>query len=173
MNGVDSFPRWYAIHTRPKQEERAEHNLKAWKIETFHPKIKECRYNQFSGRPIQLSKSLFRRYLFAKFDASRSLHSISFTRGVQAVVSSAEGPIPVDDEIVNLIQSRVGEDGFVGLKEDFKSGDWITIKEGPLRALTGIFQHKVKDSDRVVILLALLNYQARVVIERGLVAKAG
>jgi hypothetical protein len=34
---------WYVIQTKPKQEDRADLNLRAWKIETFAPTLKERR----------------------------------------------------------------------------------------------------------------------------------
>ena len=41
---VADIPFWYAIHTHPKQENRAESNLQAWNVETFIPRIRDCRF---------------------------------------------------------------------------------------------------------------------------------
>jgi hypothetical protein len=35
----------------------------------------------------------------------------------------------------------------------------------------GIFEHDLKDSDRVVILLTAISYQGRIVLEKELLAK--
>jgi transcription elongation factor/antiterminator RfaH len=165
-------PHWYAIHTHPKQEERAHCNLQAWGIESLHPKLRERRLNPFTGAPIFLSKPLFPRYIFARFDAGSQLHKISFTRGVHSVVSFNAMPAPIDDEIIALIMSRMTDQGFVRINDDLKAGDRVIIKEGPLKSLIGIFEREIKDSDRVSILLEAVSYQGRMVVERDQVRKA-
>jgi len=107
----------------PKQEDRAEDNLKAWSVETFNPKLRERRYNQYTGTPTYVKKSLFPRYLFARFNASDLLHKVHFTRGIHSVVSFGNGPTSVDDKIIDIIQLRVGEDGFVKIGDKLKYGD--------------------------------------------------
>lgn len=162
---------WYAIHTNPKQEERAESNLEAWGIKTFNPRIRECRPNPFTGAPVYTSRPLFPRYIFAHFDLTTMLHKVRFTRGVHDVVSFGNTPIPVDAEVIRIIQSRIGEDGFVVIGDDLKAGDPVVIKDGPFKSLTGLFERKMKASDRVMVLLTVVNYQGRVEVERYLVEK--
>jgi hypothetical protein len=41
-------PLWYAVYTKPKEEERAETNLRVWGLKTFMPKIKELEYSRRS-----------------------------------------------------------------------------------------------------------------------------
>jgi len=87
--------------------------LHAWGVECFNSKIKEYRRNQFTGVATQMPKPLFPRYIFARFSVTRSLHKISFTRGVQRVVSFDEKPTSIDDEVIALLQARVDTDGFM------------------------------------------------------------
>ena len=164
-------PQWYAVQTKPKEEERAASNLTAWRVEAFNPKIKELRYNQFTNKPSSFIKPLFSRYIFARFDASKLLHKVYYTRGVHSVVSFGDSPIPVDDEAIEVIKSRVEEDGFVRLAEDLVPGDEVTIKDGPFRNFNGIFDRKVRDSDRVMILLTSVNFRASVMLARNQVQK--
>jgi transcriptional antiterminator RfaH len=163
--------RWYAIHTRPKQEGRADSNLRAWSVETFTPFIKERRCTPTGNVKYQL-KPLFPQYIFARFDASSMLHKIYFTRGVHDVVRfGKDAPTPIDDEIIAIIHSQVGTSGFIELGEEFKAGDRIVIKDGPLKNFIGIFEREVKESDRVMILLNTLKYQAHLLLDRELVKK--
>lgn len=162
---------WYAIFTNAKQEERANSNLLAWGLETFSPRWKECRRNEFTGVPTYFSKPLFPRYIFARFDVNRLLQKIWFTRGVKSVVTFNDSPAQIDDSLIDLIKSRVGEDGFVKIGEDFSHGDRVFIKAGPLKSIVGIFECDLKDSDRITILLSNINFQGRVTIERSMVAK--
>ncbi|MGH9897620.1 MAG: transcription termination/antitermination protein NusG [Pyrinomonadaceae bacterium] len=162
---------WYAIYTHPMQEDRAASNLQSWQVETFSPKLKESRYNQYTGKPTYLSKPLFPRYIFARFKASHLLHKIRFTRGVHSVVSSGDDPTPISDEVVTFIQSQIGEDGFARIGEELKPGDRVIIKNGSLKSLTGIFEREMKATHRVMILLTAVNYQGHILIEKGLVSK--
>jgi transcription elongation factor/antiterminator RfaH len=170
-NLVDQCLRWYVIKSQPKQEVRAECNLKAWNINTFHPKISERSINPFTGLVSYVVKPLFSRYIFAQFDFNTTYRRVCFTRGVHSVVNFGSGPVSVDDEIIKLIQSRVGEDGLVKLNNELKQGDQVMIESGPLTHLVGVFQHDIKGTDRVAILLTAISYQGRVIIEKGLVKK--
>lgn len=162
---------WYAIHTHPKEEDRAANNLIAWKVETFNPKIKERRLNPFTGAATYEKKPLFPRYIFARFDASVLLAKICFTRGVRRVVSFGNGPVPVEDEIIDFIRQQTGEDGLIKLGEELKRGDLVTVKNGLLGELSGIFEREIKGTDRVKILLNAINYQASIVIPKVHVQK--
>jgi transcriptional antiterminator RfaH len=162
---------WYVIHTKPKQEARAESNLRAWNVEAFAPKIKEPRFKSYTGEKTCVVKPLFPGYIFARFDADRMLHKIHFTRGVHCVVHFGEKPTPVDDEVIRMIQSQIAEDGFIRLGEDFKHGDKVVIKDGPFSGLNGIFERRVKDSDRVRVLLTAVKYQSHILVDEALIKK--
>ena len=162
---------WFAIRTHLNQENRAEANLRAWNVETFYPKIKEQRRNQFSGALTSLTKPFFSRYLFARFNVEQVLHKVWFTRGVQSVVSFGGAPSPVMEEIIEFFRARVDKDGFVRLGEDLKPGDKVVMKGGMLDSLVGIFEREMNDSERVMILLQTINYQGHVIVERSSIRK--
>lgn len=164
-------PYWYVIHTHLNQENRTEANLKAWNVETFFPKIKEQRCNQFNGALTSLTKPFFPRYLFARFDLKQLLHKVWFTRGVQSVVSCGGSPSPVDDEIIEFLKIRTDKDGFVQFGEDVKPGDKVMIKGGLLNSLVGVFEREMNGSERVMILLQTINYQGRIIVDRNSIRK--
>ncbi len=167
---VTDMPHWYALYTHPRQEERAEFNLRAWKVETFNPKAKEVRKRHL--KPVNfVTTQLFPRYIFARFVAKNFLHKISYTRGVHSVVSFGSKPTPVDDTIISLIRSHQDEDGLIPLGEELKSGDKVMVKSGSMANFVGIFEHELKGSDRVQILLTAVSYQVRVVLEKEQVRK--
>lgn len=164
---------WYAVHTKPRQEDRAESNLRARSIETFAPKWKERRCNQFTGKPSYITRPLFPGYIFARFEASTLLHKICFTRGVHSIVSFSGLPVPIDDRIITLIQTRRGDDGFIEIGEKCHPGDKVVIIDGPLKDFTGVFEQELTESERVAVLLVSISYQARVVVEKDSIRKAG
>jgi len=162
---------WYVIRTGPKQEERAIRNLSALSIEGFVPKIRVPRVNPFTGNTSYLPGPMFPRYAFARFDASRSLHRVCYTRGVRSVISFGCVAVPVDDSIIELIKSRIGADGFVQIGTDFRAGERVRVKGGPLANFVGVFDHKLESSDRVEILLTAVSYQGRIVVEQEFVER--
>ena len=170
-NGTSGSALWYAIHTHPKEEDRATSNLRAWNVETFNPKVRERRLNPFTGAASYEKKPLFPRYIFARFDAGTLLSKICFTRGVKRVVGFGAGPVPIEDKIIDFIMEQTGEDGFVQLGEELKRGDRVTVTNGLLGELSGIFEREIKGTDRVRILLNAINYQASIVIPKEHVRK--
>lgn len=164
--------RWYAVYTKPGEEDRVESNLKVGYIETFTPRMKVRRAAPFTGETAVVIKPLFPRYLFARFRASETLHKVWYTRGVHSVVSIGNRPTPVDDEVIEIIRSRRGEDDLIRVGEEFRAGDRVTINDGPFKNLEGIFDGTAKDRDRVFILLSAVSYQSHVVVERSSVKKS-
>jgi transcriptional antiterminator RfaH len=163
---------WYVLHTHLKQEERANENLTLWGVETLHAKIKTRRFNEFTGAPTYITQPLFPRYIFARFNAREQLSKVRFTRGVQSVVCFGESPAAVDQNIIDIIRARIDENGFVKTNDELKPGDKVVIGSGALRNLIGIFEHEIKGSDRISILLTAIEYQGRLVVHRDMVRRA-
>jgi len=169
---IEGMARWYVIYTHPKQEDRACSNLKVLGVPIFNPKIRGRRYGQFIIVPTYVTQPLFPRYIFAQFKINDLYHKVRFTRGVYSVVSFGEGPTPIDEEIIALIQSNIKEDGFVRIDEGIRPGDRVIVKDGPLKNFAGIFEREMKDTDRIRILLDAVSYQAHIEVDKDTVKKA-
>jgi transcriptional antiterminator RfaH len=165
--------RWYLVQTHPRQEDRAESNLKSFGIETLAPRFKDRRRNFYTGEVTLHAMPLFPSYIFARFIANDLCQKVRYTRGIRRLVSFGDSPTVVDEEIIATIQSRVGEDGFARINEYLEPGDKVIIKDGPLRTFAGIFEREMNSVDRVRILLLAVSYQAHVEIERDMVKKIG
>jgi transcriptional antiterminator RfaH len=152
--------RWYVLQTKPRQESRAEANLRSWGIETLAPKLRERRRSR-DGEPSYRATPLFPNYLFARFDAGTHAAKVRLTRGVHRLVGFGECATAVDDAIVGLIKSRMSEDGLVRPPE-LAPGDQVEIVDGPLRSLVGVFERHLSARDRVIVLLATLGCPVRV-----------
>jgi transcriptional antiterminator RfaH len=166
---LNSETAWYAVRTKPMEEERAALNLTSWDVPIFAPKLKERRSSGY-GSPY-ITKPLFANYIFARFNVDRQLHNINYTRGVQNVVSFGGLPIPIDEHVISVIKERIGDDGFVHTDEDLKPGDRVRINSGPFENLVGIFKRSTKDKERVKILLDAMKCQSHVLIDRVCVQK--
>ena len=163
---------WYVVHTHPKQEDRTSENLISFGIETLAPKFRVKKYNEFSGKATQLSKPFFPGYIFSRFRFNELYHKIRFTRGVHSLICFNNKPIPVDDEIIDLVRSKMGGDGFVKNFEQLQAGDEVVINDGRFQNFYGVFEREMSDSDRVSILLNTVNFQAHIVVDRAMVKKA-
>jgi transcriptional antiterminator RfaH len=170
QHALDICP-WYAIHTNPRQEERAENNLRAWGVETYLPKIKERNSERYFSKQAWAIKPLFLRYFFARFRFDAFGHKIRYTRGVREIVSFGATPLPVEDEIIKLIQSRHDEFGYVKLGDSIVPGDKIVVTDGVFKGIHGIFERNVSNRDRVMILLQAVHFQARAVVDRETLRK--
>lgn len=149
---------WYAVHTKPRQEAVAEVFLTQSGVETFYPRVAP-------------GKSLFTSYIFARFDADTQLRLVKYSRGVTSIVSFGDQPATVDESLIEAIKARI-KDGLVYLDPPtFTKGEKVEIKEGPLEGVSGIFDSRIKDSDRVVILLNAIASQSRVVVPANLLRK--
>ena len=173
VEGLTDTISWYALHTHPKQEDRADENLRAWQVETFTPKLRARRSNPYTRTPIYFTKHLFPRYIFARFSAGEFLHKVRFTRGVASVVGIGSVPAPIDDQVIAIIKSQSDANSIVKIGDGLKVGSEVIISDGPLRGLTGMFEKNMKDSDRVMILLNTVSYQSHIVIDRQLLRKGG
>jgi transcriptional antiterminator RfaH len=170
LHGATS-PRWYVVHTHVRQENRAESNLRAWNVETFVPRYRRRRRNQFRAEPIYYTSPLFSRYIFVRFSLEEMLRNVRFTRGVHSVVCVGDMPAPVDDELIAMIKARSDADGFVSLEDDLKPGDEVLVKYGHFTGFAGVFERRMKDSERVMILLKTVTGQVRIVEMRANIAK--
>ena len=168
-SGTQDKCRWYVVQTKPKQEGRAESNLRHWGIQTLAPRLREYRHG--AGATSERLCPLFPNYLFAHFDAEILAAKIRLTRGVQRIVGLGEYATPIDDEIIAVIRSRISEDGIVRDRE-LRQGDAVEIVSGPLRSLAGIFERRTSAHDRVVILMTTVAGQARVQVPAAAVRHA-
>ena len=164
---VDSLC-WYAVRTHPKQENRADSNLRAWNVETFFPKVRDVGCSKSAGSPTYHIKPLFPGYLFARFVLNKQLQKIRYTRGIHSIVCIGGAPAPIDDQVIEIIAAQ-GEDGMVKIGDELKPGTKVLIEVGPFKGLTGIFERETKDTDRIKILLDSVCFQAHIEVERRLV----
>ena len=154
---------WYAIQTKPRQEDLAVLSLNRFGLHTFSPKLQQVKLLRGEVRPV--IKPLFPGYIFSRFDLSLSTRAVKYAHGVKGIVSFGEKPTPVDDEIIAIIKSRMN-DGYIRIETRFQPGDKVLVESGPLRGLVGIFEREMKDAERVVILLEAINFQARFVVDQ-------
>jgi transcriptional antiterminator RfaH len=116
-------------------------------------------------------KSLFPNYIFAKFELEKNYPLVRWARGVKKILGFGGYPVPISEEVIELIKKRTDENGIVKKTHHFVANDVVRIKTGPLRELCGIFDRWVSDSERVKVLLNLIGYQPAVEIHYSMIEK--
>ena len=161
---------WYAIHTKLHQEAFAEQNIRRFGIETFFPRI--IKEKVIRGKKKGFSLPLFPRYIFAYFSLESHYRMVHYASGVDKIVSFGnQPPTPVDDQVIQAMKDRI-KDGYVILAPaDLIAGDIVEIRNGPFEGLSAIFERKISDKERVVLLLNILSQKSRVVIDRQWIEK--
>ena len=153
--------KWYVVHCRVNAEQRAEINLERQDYEVWLPMYHKTR--RHARRVETVLRPLFPRYLFVRLDLSSQLwRPILSTFGVHTIVSTAEGPLAIDDEIVAALRARADAEGvFEIARSVINPGDQVRVQGGPMADLEGIFQVEL-DSDRVLILLKLMGREVQI-----------
>lgn len=156
MSNSSATSRWYLVQCRPRQELRAEQNLRNQYFSCYCPQhsVEKMR----DGKRAVTQQPLFPGYLFinlCKF--SDNWHSIRSTRGVLRLVTFAGEPLPVGDEVISDLQERLAK---VGSQPLFREGMPVTLIEGPFKDMNAVFC-KADGDERAVILLDLLSRKQR------------
>ncbi len=160
---------WYVVQTKPANEERVEGNLINQAIETFLPLIGVYQY--YGGKMLQRIKPLFPNYLFAKLDLMLHYYKVKYTRGVNKILGTGEGPTPISEKVIETIKERMGSDRLIVLEDDLREGDVVQVTSGPFKDLVGIFQRKMSAKGRVRILLSLIGVDVPVQISKWQIKK--
>lgn len=145
---------WYLVQSRPRQELRAEQNLRNQCFSCYCPQhaVEKLR----DGRRAVIQQPLFPGYLFINLcKLSDNWHSIRSTRGVLRLVTFANEPLPVGDEVIEDLQTRLAK---VGSQPLFREGMPVTLIEGPFKDMNAVFC-KADGEERAVVLLNLLSRQ--------------
>ncbi len=163
-------PAWYVIHTKPKHEERASANLRAWGLDVFAPKLRRRLASRQRGETVVV-EPLFPRYIFARFPLAL-VCKVGLTRGVHEVVSFGNGPASVEPEVMRVLQERGDEQGVATEAcPRLERGDRVRVEAGPLRCLEGVFEGEALPAERVRILLTAISFHARVELPRECVSR--
>jgi len=146
--------RWYAVHTLPFAETRAERHLQRQEFRTFQPKrhktIRHARKLNTVEAPF------FPRYLFIVLDLTRDQwRSVNGTIGVSRLVMCGDRPHPVPLGVVEALIEAADARGILQLGRKLRLGESVRMMAGPFAEQIAILD-KLDDSGRVRVLLHIL-----------------
>lgn len=165
-------PSWFAVYTKPRQEQTALENLQRQGFHSFLPMA----VNPYQRRSKHSPKiePLFPRYLFLNATPDQqSLAPVRSTIGVCTLVRAGMQLIKVPDPIINTIKNRC--DPTTGLIQldpvPVEPGDKVKVFDGPFAGIEGIFRER-KGSDRALLLISMLGTTSTVEVDALLLQKA-
>ncbi len=157
--------KWYAVQSKQFGERIASAYLTRLGITTFLPETRE--EQNVCGTDRWLVKPLFSGYFFALFSLNQSYDAVRYAPRILGVLGSGAVPLPVPEEIIESIRSRVQADGFVRLdRTEVKSGDQVALTGGCFAGWMGRVERECDDQKRVLILLESLHQSWLVVDKR-------
>jgi transcription elongation factor/antiterminator RfaH len=150
--------RWYVMHSKPQKEALLRERLRIQRIEVYLPSIRVKPVNPRARK----EQPFFPGYLFVHVDLEEI--SISELRGIPGsigIVSYGGEPAYIGEALIRAIQEQVEEitDSVNGYVDRFKPGDLVVIQDGPFATYKAMFDCRVSGSDRVRVLLELLQGQ--------------
>jgi transcription elongation factor/antiterminator RfaH len=150
---------WYVVYSKPHKESSAKFHISAKGLEVFFPRLSLPR-NTKRANPVI---ALFPNYLFVRLNIeSEEYGYVSWSPGVNRIVGFNGYPTPIDDEVLNFLQSRSDSEGIIPAESNLRRGQEVRITEGPLSGLLGIIREPPTAKGRVKVLLTLLNRDAAV-----------
>jgi len=155
---------WYLVHSKPQQENIAASSLQRLGVETFCPRLKKLKADRPEKRTI--ISPLFPGYLFSRFVFATDYRKVNYAHGVRDVVMFGSIPAMVDDVIIESLKDRVQDGIFSFPQGSFQAGQVVRIEGGPFSGLQAVFEKELSASQRVVLLLRTVAFQARIVIDR-------
>jgi transcriptional antiterminator RfaH len=155
---------WYALRSKPRKEDAVWRQLRSEGFEVFYPRI---RVNPVNPRSRKI-KPYFPGYMFVQVDLELvGVSRLQWMPHTLGLVAFGGEPAYVPENLIHELRKRVEEIAAAGgeLYDGLKSGDKIFISEGPFRGYEAIFDARLPGTERVRVLLELLNNRRRVSIE--------
>ena len=150
--------RWYVIHSRPRKEAFLRERLRIQNIEVFLPSIRVRPVNPRARK----EQPFFPGYLFVHVDLEK-IPSSEFRRmsGSHGLVCFGGEPAHLGDALLREIQKQVEQitDSANNYVDRFRPGDLVVINEGPFATYKAMYDCRLSGSDRVHVLLNLLQDQ--------------
>ena len=155
---------WYAVHTKPREELRALENLSRQGFECFLPMLGVEKIVR--GRLKTVTEPMFSRYLFVESESQNQNFSlIRSTKGVNKLLSFGALPCEVPNKVIDAVKALAAEQS-TQIQTLFKPGDSVTISDGPLKGLSGVFKQANGDI-RAFVLLELLSKTHKVDVQKA------
>jgi len=148
--------KWYALRSKARKEEIVHRQVMDKGLEVFYPRLRVNPVNPRARKFVPY----FPGYLFIQADLDELGYSFfQWMPHTLGLVSFGGEPAIVPENLIYEIDRRVksiaeaGGEVFDGLKH----GDEVSIDRGPFKGYEAIFDERIPGSERVRVLLKLLD----------------
>lgn len=157
------MPRWYSIHTKPRQERKALTHLLRQGFQCHLPLARERRLVR--GHYAQITCALFPNYLFAHLEMGEdNVAPIRSTQGVIGLTRFGLQIPPVPEGFVEALLARDPDaKGIPVGAQEWQPGQKLRITDGPFVGLEAVFAAR-DGTARVIVLLNMLGQDQRLAI---------
>lgn len=163
-DAIDARAKWFAIQTKPRNEEKALCFLSRKAIPSFLPRLMVRRRHR--SRTWQALEPLFPGYLFGRFvPEAEVIDKVRWTPGISRILGPEGEPLPVPEDFIAHLLERVGERGYIASASDLLPGTRIRFKDGAFALLEAVIDRPASRADRVRVLLELLNLHVSVEVD--------
>jgi transcription antitermination factor NusG len=155
---------WYALRSKPRKEDFVWRQVHSMGIECYYPRLRVQPVNPRASKV----KPYFPGYMFVKADIDQlGLSTFRWMPHTIGLVTFGDEPAIIPDHLLSSIQKRVGEIAAAGgeLFDGLTPGDEVWIRDGPFTGYEAIFDTRLPGSERVRVLLQLINSKRQVPLE--------
>ncbi len=162
---------WYALRSKPHQEDIVQSALRARGIETYLPvwRPPEARTGRRVVRPY------FPCYLFARADLEvTGVSGLQYTPGVRQVVLRGDRPASVDGQVIDELRQRLVELEASLMDQRghvLHHGDRVIIRAGLFEGYEAIFDRRLSSGERVRVLVDFLQHRTPCELDAAWVEK--
>jgi transcription antitermination factor NusG len=161
---------WYAVYTRSRHEEKVYTMLKNKDFEVFLPKAET--WSRRKDRRKKIWVPLFPGYIFVQSQLDNySHHDILKTVGVVRIIGIKGRPRPIPEEEIVSLKLMVNSGQPVFPHNYIKTGDKVTVIDGPLEGVVGTILRPKSKRDKLVVSIPLLQRSIAVEMHEWTVQK--
>lgn len=161
---------WYLVRTKAGGERTAQQQLQPVVKLTLLP-LGKTQVRQ-KGRTFERIGPIFPCYLFAYFCLERAARQIRYTPGVRDIVRFGQQPAIVPDWVINELSARCAPGPIELTKPGFSQGAPVMVVCGPFREFRAVFDGYLSGTERVAVLLSVMNAERRVAMPSSMVIPA-
>jgi transcription antitermination factor NusG len=147
---------WYTLRSKPRKEEVLWKQLRSQEFEVFFPRLKVHPVNPRSRK----LKPYFPGYMFVHANLEEvGLSTFKWMPHAIGLVSFDGDPATVPENLIHAIRKRVDQIAAAGgeIFDGLKQGDEVRINDGPFVGYEAIFDTRLPGSERVRVLIQMLN----------------
>jgi len=155
---------WYALRSKPRKEDIVYRQLLSHGIETYYPQLRIKPVNPRS----KIVKPYFPGYMFIRADIDElGTSTFQWMPHTVGLVSFGNEPAIVPENLIAEIKKRVDEATRIReiKNKAYLRGEVIKISNGPFTGYEAIFDAEISGSERVRVLLKLLNDKRQIILE--------